>query len=426
MSLLGKLFGSRTLEDERAQADALFAEGELGKAKLAYDRALALAKGRPDQQKELNDRIAACRDAIASEHLAEAERLLSEGQVDFARDELQQVRDTAADIKLVRQADEKLDQLERDLARAEIADHATQSDEDRFELIAGGFENDQYAEYLAHGEPVKRALLLLHDGQMAQARALLEETLATANGPRFLWFELGRARLADGDSEGGQTALEKFLASLHADEGGDPRLLARIELAQLAHARGDFDTAVAHHEAALEAMPHDPRPYLAMAQYFRREKLIEEAIEVLEAGMAAVEDKRPDLRFWQELGLSFADAGRDAQAIEWLERVVALLASQKQTDLPPESAVRLAELYERSGRAARALDLYALLARGSDRANLHLYHEQTARLMTTLGMTEDAHRMLLRARELAPNDDAVHQRIDAALQASQPSHQPEP
>jgi tetratricopeptide (TPR) repeat protein len=412
-----KLFGGRSLEDERAHADALVQRGEFGQAKLAYERAAVLAKAAPDQQRELGERVAMCRNAIAKAHLAEAERLIAQGSIDFARDELQAVTETAADPALVRQAEERLERLERAVVRAEIAETAAPSEEDRFELIAGGFEDDQYAEYLAHGDAAKQALLFLHDGQTAEARSALEALIATADGPRYLWFELGRARLAEGDSEGGATALERFLASLHAEEGGDARLLAHMELAQLIHARGDFDGAVKHYEAALNAMPADPRPYLAMASFFRREKLLEEAIEVLEAGLDALSDRPADARLWHELGLAHADAGHDAEAIAWLERVVAQLSSLQQTDLPPEGTLRLAALYEqRPDGAARALDLYSLLAHGSDRPNLYRYHLDAARLMKRLGLTAEARRMLQRARELAPADEAEQARVTTALQ----------
>ncbi|HEY2734681.1 MAG TPA: tetratricopeptide repeat protein, partial [Polyangiales bacterium] len=234
--------------------------------------------------------------------------------------------------------------------------------------------------------------------------------------------ELGRARLADGDDEGGAAALEKFLASLHPEEGGDARLLAHMELAQLIHARGDFDGAVAHYEAALNALPEDPRPYLAMASFFRREKLLEEAIEVLEAALEALADRAADVRLWHELGLAHADAGHDADATRWLERVVAHLSAQQQTDLPPEGAQRLAALYEKQpDGAVRALDLYSLLARGSDRPNLYRYHIEAARLMKGLDLGADARRMLQRARELAPEDEATRARITELLSELDPT-----
>jgi len=418
MSLFGKLFGGRSPEQERAHADALFAKGEYGAAKLAYDRARDHAKGDPALQSELTQKADACRDALARQHLAEAVRLIREGSVELGRDELQQVLQIAADPQLLKEAEERAEQLERRVVLAEVAQQTAPNEEDRFELIAGGFEDDQYAEYQAHGEPLKQALLHLHDGDTAQALALLEELIQHADAPRYLWFELGRARLAQGDSGGGQAALEKFLGSLHLEEGGDARLLAQIELAQLAHARGEFDTAVAHYEAALAALPDDPRPYLALASFFRREKLLDEASEVLEAGLEALEGRRPDIRLWQELGLTAADAGRDAQAIEWLERVVALLVAQQHTDLPPEGTVRLAQLHEKAGNLGRALDLYTLLTRGSDLLSLHVYHEQAARLLSALDMRDDARRMLVRGRELVPTGHTeAAARIEAALSA---------
>jgi tetratricopeptide (TPR) repeat protein len=417
MSLLGKLFGGRSLEAERAHADELFGQGQFGQAKLAYERAAGQAKADPEQRRQLTAQVDACRNAIATTHMAEAERLLAEGNLDFAREELLQVTETAADPAMLRSAQEQLERMERAVVRAELAQAEAPNEEDRFELLAGSFEEDQYAEYLAHGEAAKHALLQLHDGSIAEARLALEALVAAADAPRYLYFELGRARLADGDVAGGQATLEQFLATLHPEEGGDARLLAHTELAQLAHARGDFDAAVAHYETALTSLPNDPRPYLAMASFFRREQLVDEAIDVLEAGQEALVDQPPDVRLWQELGLALADAGRDAEAIAWLERIVSLLAAQQHTDLPPEGALRLAQLYERAGNTARALDLYSLLARGSDRANLHVYHEEAARLMRGLGLANEARRMLHRARELAPQDEVTQTRLTQALDA---------
>jgi hypothetical protein len=57
-----------------------------------------------------------------------------------------------------------------------------------------------------------------------------------------------------------------------------------------------------------------------------------------------------------------------------------------------------------------------MLARGSDRPNLHVYHMEAARLMKGLGLISDARRMLQRASELAPPDEAVQARVAQALQ----------
>jgi tetratricopeptide (TPR) repeat protein len=417
MSLLGKLFGKRTLEQERAHADELFAAGDFGPAKLAYERAQDLARELPEVKAALGTKVDECRDAIARKRLVEAEALIQQGNLHFAHEELQGAIETAASPDLIAQAEQRIESLARKQRVIERAAEAAQSsDEDRFEVISGGFEDDQYNEYQAHGEPMKRALLALHDGNVAEARKGLEALAESADGPRYLWFELGRARLADGAVDEGAEALAKFLGTLHAEEGGDARLIAHMELAQLVHARGDFDAAVAHYEQALEALPDDPRPYLAMANFFRREQLLDEAIEVLEAALASRGEADPDYRLWLELGLALADAGRDEPAIVQLERVIDYLTRRNQRDLPVEGMLRLAALYEKSERPARALDLYTLLADGSDRHDAFAYELEAARLMQALGLSAEARRMLQRAREDAPADEAVRKRVEELAQ----------
>lgn len=423
MALFGKLFGKRTVAEERSNADQLFAAGEFGPAKLAYERAQDLAKQEPEVVQALAVRIDACRDAIAKHRLDEAETLIKQGNLDFAREELRGAIETAASRELILKAEERIESLERRQRRAEQVLEGEQTSEDRFELIAGGFEDDQYNEYTAHGEPIKRALLALHDGNVVEARADLEALIGHADGPRYLWFELGRARLADGATEAGTEALTKFLETLHPEEGGDARLIAHMELAQLVHARGDFDGAVAHYERALEALPDDPRPYLAMAGFFRREQLYDEAIEVLEAALNSREEGEPDFRLWLELGLAYADAGRDELAITQLERVIDYLTRRNQRDLPPEGTLRLALLYEKSERPARALDLYTLLADGSDRQNAFAYELEAARLMQKLGLSAEARRMLQRAREDAPADEAVRAKVEEIAKSLEASVQ---
>ena len=426
MSLLGKLFGKRTLAEERAHADALFAAGEFGEAKLSYERAADLARAEPGTHAELAAKVDACCDAIAERRIGEAERLINQGNIEFAREELQGAMETAHSSELITQAEQRIETLERRERREAREAASEQTADERFEVISGGFEDDQYAEYSAYGEPLKTALLALHDGQIAEARAKLEALIEHADAPRYVWFELGRARLADGATDAGAEALTRFLGTLHTEEGGDARLIAHMELAQLIHAKGDFDGAVAHYEQALEALPDDPRPYLAMAGFFRREQLYDEAIEVLEAALSSRDEHEPDFRIWLELGLAYADAGRDELAISQLERVIEFLTRRHQRDLPPEGALRLAALYEKSGRPARALDLYTVLADGSDRQNAFAYELEAARLMQKLDLRSEARRMLQRAREDAPHDPAVRARIEEVASALEAGAQPNP
>ncbi len=308
-----------------------------------------------------------------------------------------------------------LDRIEREVAAEQSGEGDESSPDDRFELLAANFEDDQYAEYQAHGQQVSDALIMLHEGQAKEARALLETVMEHADGPRYLLFELGRARLLDGDLDRAEQAFEAFLAKLQHDEGGEARLAAHLDLAALRSDRGDFDAATEQYEAALEARPDDPRPYLAMAFFFRNQQLWDEAIEVLDAGLQVVGEHGPKWRLWIEQGLAHAGAGRDEPARALLGRALNHLVAHRERDLPAEAAVRLAQLHEKAGEPARALALLLLLCEGSDEANWFAYHVEAARLMTAQGQRSDARRMLERALELAPEDEPTRAAITQKL-----------
>lgn len=415
MSLLGKLFGKRTLAEERAHADELHSRGEYGLAKLAYDRALGLARGEPEAVRaELKQRAEGCCDAIARARIAEGDRLLGAGERELAMAEFQGAADTAISAELVNDAVGRMESFERNDARAK-ATLVDQSDDERFETIAGSFEEDQYAEYDAHGPELRAALLALYDGEAGDVRQVLERRLEGAQAPKYLLFEVGRARLLDGDSAGGREALSRFVALFGEGEGGEARLVAHMELASLHDEAGDLEAAAGEYEAAVEAMPEDPRPHLAMAAFYRRAKLPAEAIDVLNAASEHLPQDQRQWRFTLELGLAHADLGQDAAAIALLEEVVKYFTARQHLDLPPECAVRLAQLQEKAGNAPRALDLYHVLAAGSDVQNHFAYHREAARLMLTLGHRSDARRMLQRATELAPDDPAIRAELARQL-----------
>jgi tetratricopeptide (TPR) repeat protein len=143
----------------------------------------------------------------------------------------------------------------------------------------------------------------------------------------------------------------------------------------------------------------------------------EEALEVLEGALGALDTDKPVLAIIIEQGLAQAENGADAAAIERLEKAVSMLTAQQHRDLPPELATKLAELQERAGNKGRALDLFALLAEGSDVANRMTYHRQMGRLFTELGHGTEARRALQRALELAPEGSPVRGDIEQALAA---------
>jgi tetratricopeptide (TPR) repeat protein len=405
MSLIGKLFGRRSASEERLRGEELRARGELGLAKLAYERALELSAGEAEELRQaLRAEVNACRDGLARARIAEAERLLLDGALEMAVVELEAAAEMAADTELAAEAERQIESVQRREARERV-NVPEQAQDERFETIAGSWDDAQYDEYAGYGEELRAALLALYDGNAREARPVLERLAQSADAPCYLLFELGRARLLDGDTEAGREALKRFVGELGPEQGGESRLVAHMELAALHQERGAIDDAAAEYEAAVEALPEDPRPYLAMATFLRRQGLSAEAVEVLGSALDALEDEgQRQWRLTLELGLAYAELGEDERATALLEDVIGYLTARQHMDLPPECAVPLAQLHEKAGNKARALDLYNLLAVGSDVGNHFVYYREAARLMAQLGHRVDARRMLQRAKELLPDD----------------------
>jgi len=255
MSLLGKLFGQRSAAEEKERADAMFERAEHGDAKLSYERAMDACTASEGQLREAcHARVIECCDRIGRARMAEAERLAEQGADDLALSELEHAQQTARSAQLLAEIEQRMEALVRREAREQAtADHHELDEDQRFELIAGNFEAEQHDEYAQGGDGMRRALLALYGGDAQGALPLLEEEAKRAETPRYVWLEIGRARLLTGDLPGGRSALEEFLSKLEPEEGGDARLSAHIELAGLLHDAGDTEAAIAQHQAALEA-----------------------------------------------------------------------------------------------------------------------------------------------------------------------------
>jgi tetratricopeptide (TPR) repeat protein len=404
MSLIKRMFGRSSALDHRAAAERLFEAGDLGQAKLEYERALDKTEDGSTERAELAARIDTCCDAIADARVARAHEYLANGERDLAREELEGAIDTAASDEARKRAEAVLYTLERKEA-VQAAEVVEVSDEDRLAAVAGSWEEGQDEEYAEYGDPMTEALLALYGGRTEEAREKLEALLESVDGPRYLWLEVARARLVTEDTEGGEKALRTFLEVLDDDEGGEQRLAAHVELARLADARGDVDGAVGELEEAAAFLDEDHRPLLELGRYLRSKERSEEALEVLEMAANLLSELRPDVRVLQELGLAHNDLGQDDDAVRVLESVISILTARQHLDFPPLTAVTLAKLHEKAGRIERAADLYAALTRGEDRENHLGYHLEAGRLLTEMGLPKEARRMFERASALAPDEE---------------------
>lgn len=401
--MLRNLFGKRDVDELAREAEALFSRGEFGEAKLAYDRlAERAAKSKPELATSAEARAAECCDRLALARAEGARALFGEGDGadELARSELQHALDTVRSAAARAQIEEIARAWERKDAIDKAEEVAPLSDEERWVLLTSTWEPLQAEELERYGAPLEEALLALERGEAAQALTQLLSLRETATDPSYLWLEVARAQLALGALDEAESSLRTFLTRIAEDEGGSARLLAHRELARIAHERRDHEAAIRELESCAEALGDDPRPYLDLGNYLRVIERPRDAVEVLELCVGLFGDRTVEWPVTMELGLAYAEAGDDAQAIRLLESVLSSLLASGNRDLPPLAAVALARLQERSGNIARAADLFRTLADGSDRLNHALYHEEAARLLDVLELTEEARRMRERAAAL--------------------------
>ncbi|MGD8826197.1 MAG: hypothetical protein PVI24_14530, partial [Myxococcales bacterium] len=354
MSLLKNLFSSNPASLEK-KADALFAAGDFGPAKLAYEKALAVAP--PEAHDALRQKMGSCLDAIARRRIDEAKAYLSSGSIDLAAQEIEGALEVAIDETIRAEASALLDGLEVEDARAQAAT-LDMTDEERIAVLMGQWEEAQAHEYEGYGDEVLEALVLLHKERVDEALARLESLAENAPAPRYLWLEIGRARLLGDDAAGGRDALERFLEALDGEEAKEPRIAVHLTLARLADEDGHFEQAMSHLEAAVQTAPQDYRPYLAMGSFLREKGHAPEALEVLTSALELSQQMGTDWRLLEELGLAAAQSEKTDEAVSFLEQVVEFFTNQHVTDLPPRSASTLARTYESQGRLERAADMY--------------------------------------------------------------------
>ncbi len=412
MGLFKKLFTADPVALEE-KADALFAAGDFGPAKLAYEKALDAHES--EDNAPLMEKISQCTDAIAEERIAAAKNYLADGAIELATDELEGALEVAANDVIRDEAQRLLDTLEAEDAREQAVSHEM-TDEERLALIAGQWQDDQADEYEGYGQPLFDALVAMQSEDFHQARESLEAIVKRAAEPRYLWLELGRARLLTEDVVGGKEALERFLDALGTEGGGETRLGAHIALARLAEEAGDLDEAMSHFEGAVEALPEDYRPYLAMGAFLRDKGHEDEALEVLRTALELSKSASADWRLLEELGRACDASGKTEEATSFLEQVIAFFTQREVRDFPVPTATTLAKLYEADGRLDRAADMYRALSQGSDRENHARYHYEAGRLLRELGLQDEAHRMLTRADALAAQDEELRNKIAALMQ----------
>ncbi len=411
MSFLRRLFGAESADELVAEAEKQLAAGDLGGAKISFERAKEREKDEA-RKRAIEARIDECLDALAAVRLDEAERLMRLGENALAMPEVEGAIDIAKDEAVRARAERLLETLSRVPRPVEHAPAKEPSRADRIAMLIGRWTKDEDAELDPLGEPYLDALLALDEGLAEEGAKALELIVKGMEAPRHVMRPLARARRAVGDMDGAVSAIEAYL-TLDAITSEDI-LASYAELASIAAERRDVEGAIAAYERCIEALDDDPRPCLLLGQYLRLEGRPAEAVEVLEIATSMMTER--DFQVVLELALCRHALGEDDHAVALFEEVLAHFRTRGRLEIPEDAAIPLAMIYEKRERIDRAADLMRVLAEHGPHIRRAIYGLEAARLVTALGLSDEARRLLRRARA-ATEDEALRTRADDALRA---------
>jgi tetratricopeptide (TPR) repeat protein len=416
MSFFTKLMGG-TFESNRDEGDARLAEGHIGEAKLAYERALRKAdrvEGAAVQA--VRDKIVTCRRDLAHKRLADADALAESGEMEDARDRLNDAVEICDEPEIAAAVEERRKRYEADLARQLASDEEEMTEEELLAVIAGTWTDAQADEYAALPDAFREGILAAHDGKHADAVILMERALAEAAvgdeplDPYYVHLELGLAKARAGLDDSAIEALRRFAEESDGDEEAvEKRVLALTAMARVLAKRERFDEAEAALVESTRALPANHTVFAALGIFRRDRGKFDAAIAALDKAAELMGTMRPDFSVVRELGLTYLAAGNLEEAERHLFAVIEHVASMSEHEqMDPLAAVPLAKIYESKGEADKAANLYRHLAVGHDVQNHFVYNVEAARLLAASGDPELAQRYLARAEELArPGEEAA-------------------
>lgn len=429
MGFLTKLLGG-SWESLIERARSLESQGDLGDALIEYEKALATKRQGVEEGvvREVEARAVALRDRIATLHIEQADALRDDGSVESAAEEYRTALQVAGTQQMEQRAQERLDGLEAALVRGLMEESREPTEQETFQALSGGWDEEQFDEYELYGQPFRKAFLLYHRGRPEEAVVLYADLLEKAGEDAvFLLYEMGRAHAAAAAAAAQDLAdeqkvrthqqeavdcLERFLERLPGTWASPLRAAAWNELAQIHLERESAEDAEDALMNAQEAVPEEPLAYMNLGRFLMGEKRYEDAVSALEEGVEVMDKLRPNFRLLADLGLAYRQNRQDDEAISTLRSAVDGMVQMGHGYYDPNITVPLAELLENKGRHQQACDLYRHLCEGPDVENLALYHHHSARLLLEMGESELARSYHARSQELVGDDEDLARRIE--------------
>jgi tetratricopeptide (TPR) repeat protein len=413
MSFFKSLLGG-TFESNRDRGEKLFAEGNYGEARLAFERALSRSKAAsPDEVQAVVDRSRTCKLELARARIDEADRYAGQGDFQLAVESLGHAAEICEEPEITNAIEERQKGYEAQDARSLVEDGEEITEEELLSIIAGTWIEPQAEEYAAMPNEFSEALLLAHDGDHENAAERIEELTNRADlpvMPRYLFFELGREMLLLEKDDQAIGALDAFLSKTDGDaEALELQIQALYLKANALSKAKRFDEAREQLMRATELAPEDHSAFLVLGKFLRNREDYPTAINALNRAVELMGQMQPDFSVIRELGFTYLAMGNEEEAKHNLGAVIEHQASRgEHTQFDPETAVSLAKLHEASGEMMLAADLYRHLALGYDTQNHFTYNVEAARLLGASGADSSViERYCIRATELAGSDEQL-------------------
>lgn len=411
MAWLKKILGG-TFESNLERGDELLAEGHVGEAKLAFDKALARAKGQPGEAVDSVRRKARdCRLALARQRLEEADAEIADRRYGEAEELLSDAAQICDEPEILEEIQQRREKFSADDVREDEPGGHELSEDEILEIIAGTWVEGQRDEYASCFDFISEALLKAQDGEHEAAAKMLEEVVesnALPVAPRYLHLEIAKELAAAGDFQRAVERLDAFEAAVaELDVSEELRIGACHLRAVCLDAQDRHEEAKAEYIRATKIAPEQHRVFLTLGVYLKSRGEHDSALRALLRASTLMGQMQPDFTVIRELGMTYLALGRKEEAFGNLSAVIEHQASRGEHDrFDPESALVLAKLYEEKGQLDRAADLYRHLAVGYDTKNQFVYNYEAARLLKeNKNAPELVERYVARALELSADEE---------------------
>lgn len=402
---LFKRFTSQSFETVEEKGDRLVESGDLGLAKLQYEKAMERLVGAhtPDHEEHrqrIHSKIDQTCETLAHQHKSTAVNLIEAGCFEEAGELLILAQDLTSDTELATQVGSLLQRVEKGMQTAvdilidtdhDDPDYFDPGDEsDYFDILISSLPEEVQDTYMDLGEEFKTGYVALNEGDFERASQKLQKAMVNQGDKiTYVHLELATARLNMGETDMARELLETFVSTF-------PQVLRAYELlCELYWDAGEYDQADYLLQACPDTIKTSQSILLLMGATLLRSGKHEDALSFYQ--------KSIEYLGWSEsiaiaLAQSYEAMQRQNEALATYAEVINSCKScHKRVD--PFVKQRYAELMYQSGDASGGLvEMYFTLCQ-EDSPNAYRYYQRISAIYQRQGHTDEAKRYQEIARQ---------------------------